>query len=488
MRTLLINSPWIQEEARYGVKAGSRWASIRPKRETLQYYPFPFFMAYARAACGQQGLEARLLDAVAEGMTTEVALKAVELYRPDICVIETATPSITIDLEFARLVKERLGPVVVMSGPHASALPEHVLGYEQCDVALITEYDYTLPELIKTLSNNGDLAAVKGIAYKSNGAVVRTPLRPLIEDLDELPYPERDEIPLEKYTDPTCKRYPNLCIISSRGCPYKCIFCLEPYVFYSKPNYRMRRAAAVVDEIEFVMKRYQVEEIYFDDSSFSLGNNRAREISEEILKRNLKVYWSCMADARTDYETLALMKRSGCHGLKFGVESGDERLLKAINKPLDLNEVKRFAKDCKRLGIFTHGTFMFGLPGETPETMKTTLDFAFSLKLTTAQFSVATPFPGTEFYKIAKQQGWLKDEKWEDFEGGGKSPLHYPSCTQADITAALRISKRRKMIRVASNPKVFYEYLKKIYAMHGVTGLMQNLWDKGTFVVGLGRR
>ncbi|MBN2054761.1 radical SAM protein [bacterium] len=487
MRTLMINSPWIQDEERYGVKAGSRWASIRPRRETLQYYPFPFFMAYAAASCKRAGLDVRLLDAVAEGMTTNIALHAIERFDPDICVIETATPSINVDLRFAAMVKERFGTINIMSGPHASAMPDHVLD-GACDVALIAEYDLTLPDLIRTLERHGDLSEVQGIAYKADGQVVRTPPRPLIKDLDSLPYPERDDIPLDKYTDPFCKKFPNVCIISSRGCPYECIFCLEPYVFYGKPNYRWRRTGAVVDEIEFVMDRYGAAEIYFDDSSFSLGNKRAREISEEILRRELSIYWSCMGDARTDYETLALMKRAGCHGLKFGVESADERILANIKKPLDLANVRRFVSDCHALGIYTHGTFMFGLPGETRDSIRKTLEFAFDLKLTTAQFSVATPFPGTEFYSLAKENGWLTATEWESFEGGGTPAVEYPECTHGDIIAAVRESKKRKMMRVATNPRVLAEYLEKIYRMEGVGGVLRNLWDKGGFVLGFGAR
>lgn len=488
MKTMLVNSPWVQEKERYGVKAGSRWASIRPRKETLQYYPFPFAMAYTTAVCKREGLEVRLLDAVAEGMTRDVTLAAISRYMPEICVIETATPSIAYDMEFAQIVKERFNCIIVLTGPHANSMPDEVMSYPCCDVILLGEYDLTLPELIKAIANKYSLAEIKGIIYRENGAVHRNPYRPLIEDLDSLPYPERDEIPIEKYTDPTCKKYPNLCIISSRGCPYECIFCLEPRVFYGKRNYRRRRPDAVVDEIQYVIDKYKVEEIYFDDASFSIGNKRAREISEEILKRNLKVYWSCMADAQTDYQTLALMKQAGCHGLKFGVESGNPEILERIKKPLNLDTVRRFVTYCHQLGIYTHGTFMFGLPGETRETLRKTMEFAFSLKLTTAQFSVATPFPGTEFFEMAKSNGWLIARGWHEFEGGCTPTIEYPQCTKEDIIAAIQESKKRKLVRVVTNPQVFAQYVIKIYEMEGVLGVFKNFWDKGTFLLKRQRR
>jgi radical SAM superfamily enzyme YgiQ (UPF0313 family) len=471
------------EECRYGVKAGARWASIRRRRETLQYYPFPFFMAYATALLKAEGFDARLKDAVAEEMNTEQALRFVEEYAPDLCVIETATPSIAMDLAFAEQVKARTGAVTVMSGPHASALPEEVLREQPaCDIALIGEYDYTLLELAR-LGPGADLSQVKGIAYRDGDRIVRNEPRPLIEDLDSLPYPERDDIPIEKYTDPTCKRYPNVCIISSRGCPYSCIFCVEPSVYYGKPNFRARSPENVVDEIEFVMERYRAAEIYFDDSSFSIDLRRARRICEEILSRGLDIWWSCMADVRTDYETLELMYRAGCRGMKFGVESASPEILKNARKNLDLRQVKEFVRNCHRIGIYTHGTFMFGLPGETRETIRQTLELAFELKVTTAQFSVATPFPGTEFYRLAQEQGWLRTTDWAAFEGAESPVIEYPQCSAEDILAGIRESKRRKMIRVATNPPVLWQYMRKIYDMEGLSGLLRNLWEKGSFVI-----
>ena len=483
MNILLVNSPWVQEEGKYGVKAGARWASIRQRRQTLPYYPFPFFMAYATAALKQHGFSAQLKDAVAEGMTAGQTLLFIAEQKPDLCVIETATPSIDIDLKFAREVKDRTGAWIILSGPHAAALPEEVLAQEPaCDVALIGEYDETIVDLART-GPGGDLSQVKGIAYRSGGTIHRAPNRPLIADLDALPYPERDDIPLLKYTDPTCKRFPNVCIISSRGCPYSCIFCVEPSVYYGKPSFRARSPQNVVDEVEFVMKRYNAAEVYFDDSSFSLNTIRARQIAEEILDRKLAVYWSCMGDIRTDYDTLAVMKRSGCHGMKFGVESASPEILRRANKPLDLGLVREFVNNCRRLGIYTHGTFMFGLPGETRETIRQTMAFAFSLKLTSAQFSVATPFPGTEFYRQAKENGWLRITDWSAYEGGESPVIEYPDCSAADIIAGVRASKRRKMVRIVTNPPVLWQYVRKIYDMEGLGGVLRNLAEKGAFVL-----
>ncbi len=494
MKTLLINSPWIQEEERYGVKAGARWASIRRKKETLMYYPFPFFMAYAAAYLKSKGHEARLKDSVAEGQTAEEALQSVEEYGPAICVIETSTPSIYHDLKFAEKVKQNSGIFVALCGPHASALPEEVLQNSYVDAVLYGEYDYTLEELVrKHQETKGvpDLSSIQGLAWKDKADDDRTvvnPRRPLIKNLDTLPYPERDDVPLEKYTDPTCKRFPNVCIIGSRGCPNQCIFCLEPSVFYGpRPGLRLRKAELVVDEIEFIMQKYQVEEIYFDDASFSLNTDWSRRIAEEILKRKLDLYWSCMADSGIDLDTLQLMKKSGCRGVKFGVESADPEILKKAKKPLSLENVKKFVRDCKTAGIYTHGTFMFGLPGETRESIEQTIDFAFSLKLTTAQFSVATPFPGTQFYKMAKENGWLITDDWSKFEGAGSPVIEYPQCSKEDIIRGVSLSKKRKLLRVAYNPRIFVQYVKKIYDMEGVAGVLRNLWDKGSFIIRSGK-
>ncbi len=483
MKIMLVNSPWVNTDDCYGVKAGARWAHLRPRRKTLPYYPFPFAMAYATSVLKAAGFDTIMLDAVASGMTVEETLESIQKEAPEVLVLETSTPSIEADLKFAVAVDKQQSLSLVYSGPHATALPEEVLNSGPGIAVLRGEYDYTLLDLVKTLETSGDLSHVEGIHWRDGDTIRGNPNRPLIESLDDLPWPERQSLPMPKYTDPSCKKFPNVSLISSRGCPHSCIFCLESTVFFHTPSFRNRDPEKVVDEMESVIADYGAQEIYFDDSSFTTSRKHARAVSQAIINRGLKVAWSCMADARVDFETLKLMRDSGCIGLKFGVETADPVTMGKIKKNLDLNYVDEFGENCRKLGLHTHGTFMFGLPGETRESIRRTIEFAFNLKCTTSQFSVATPFPGTEFYEMAKKEGWLVTDDWSKFDGAESPVIAYPDCSTEDILAGLEKAKKRKIIRVITNPVILTQYMWKLYKMKGFGGLLEEIAGKAGYLL-----
>ncbi len=484
MKVLLVNSPWMNTRESYGVKAGARWAHLRNRRKTIPYYPFPFAMAYSTAVLKKNGFETQLIDAIASEYSIQETLQIIKTFRPDLVVIETSTPSIQHDLAFADLLNREYPVHQVFSGPHASALPVDVLTQAPSALAVLHgEYDETLLDLIQALDSGRDLMSVPGISVRLAQKIHRNPNRPLIQNIDLLPFPERDSLPMRRYTDPSCKKFPNASIITSRGCPNKCIFCLESTVFYHTPSLRLRNPESVVDEMDLVITRFNAQEIYFDDSSFTASPEHARAVSRAIIHRNLNISWSCMADARVDFETLKIMRDSGCIGLKFGVETADDGLMKAIHKQLDIKQVQRFVQDCKKLGLYTHGTFMFGLPGETRKSMEKTLAFAFSLKCTTSQFSVATPFPGTDFFELAKQNGWLVTDDWSRFDGAESPVIRYPDCSPDDIIACINQAKRKKIIHLATNPIVLGQYAWKLFKMKGFTGLVKELVSKLCFLL-----
>ncbi|MGB3975999.1 MAG: radical SAM protein [bacterium] len=483
MRVILVNSPWVCNERYTSVKAGARWPHVRSRKKTLPYYPYPFAMAYATANLVRAGHDAVLLDAVALEMTTEKALKTIIDDEPDLVVLETSTPSIYVDLEFTEHLSEKLDVPIVFSGPHATALPDEVLSKSNALAVLRGEYDETIVDLVSTLESHRDLSGVSGLSWRSNGTIKNNPDRPLIQNLDDLPYPERDSLLMEKYTDPACKKFPNVSILTSRGCPHSCVFCLESTVFFHSPSFRRRRPECVVDEMLYVKEKFNAQEIYFDDSSFTASRDHARAVAEEILKRNLKIPWSAMADARVDDDTLKLLRRANCIGLKFGVETADRERMEAIHKNLDLDHVKRFVSTCKKLGIATHGTFMFGLPGETRESLRKTLEYAEQLRCTTSQFSVATPFPGTPFYDQAVREGWLITDDWSRWDGAGSSVLAYPDCSQEDILEALEKARKMKIRLLLKNPPVLMQYLWKLYKIKGFKGLMTDLTAKTRYMI-----
>ena len=483
MKIILLNLPWIENEDRYGVKSGARWASVRYRDRTLPYFPFPFSLAYTTSLLKTSGYDALLLDAIAEGKSRKWVYDFIKEQKPDLIILDTSTPSIYSDLEFSGIVKRMLNIPIALCGPHASALPNECIKQDGANFVLIGEMEHTALELVKAIEvKNRDYHLIDGLAYWDKRGIKVNKRRELISDLDSLPYPERESLRIERYTDPTCKRYPNISIISSRGCPHHCIYCLEPSVFYGKANYRVRKPSMVVDEIEYLIKQFHVREIYFDDSSFTTSIKHARDISQEIIDRGISVYWSCMADARTDKDTLLLMKKSGCHGVKFGVESADEEILKSIKKPLDLEQVKGFISLCNEIGLYTHATYMFGLPGETRQSIRKTIDFAFSLGTTTAQFSLATPYPRTEFYDYLKKNGFLLTSDYRNFEGGNSSVISYPNLDAKEIESAVLETRRRKMIALIKNPLLLVKYLNKLSKIEG-WNIVSDIIQKGKFLL-----
>lgn len=483
MRIILVNSPWICDADRYSVKAGARWPHIRDRKKTIPYYPFPFAMAYAASALKHAGHAMRMLDAVALEMTTDAALEEIVQWAPDLVILETSTPSIDMDLAFARMLDARCDAAIAYCGPHATALPREVLGQGPGLAVLRGEYDDTVLDLAQALSSGDSLETVAGIAWRDGSEVRINPDRDLIRDLDDRPYPERETLPMPKYTDPACKKFPNVSILTSRGCPHQCVFCLESTVFFHSPSFRPRDPDRVVDEMEYVIRRFGAREVYFDDSSFTASRDHARAVADAILRRGLNVPWSAMADARVDDDTLQLLHRAGCIGLKFGVETADPERMTAIRKNLDLDHVARFVNTCHKLGIATHGTFMFGLPGETRNSLNQTLEYAESLKCTTSQFSVATPFPGTPFYDQALREGWLTTTDWSRWDGAGSPVLAYPDCTAEDILDALDRARKMKIRRLITNPPVLVQYIWKLYRIKGFRGLAGELAGKTRYLL-----
>lgn len=480
MNIVLINSPWINNEKEYGVKSGARWAMIRKKDRTMPFFAFPFYLAYATSYLIKNGYNAFLRDSIALEETKEEALNFIKEKKADIVVIETSTPSIYHDIEFCNSVKEISEKIkVILCGPHVTALPEESLKNSKADYVMIGEYEQVLLNLTKAIENNEDASKIKGIAYRDNGKIKVNEREELI-DLNILPFPYRDKNIIHKYNEPSCKNYPNLPMMTSRGCPFKCIFCLESKVFYGQPKFRFRNMDNVMDEIEMLIKDYNVKEIFFDDTYFP--NSRAKELSEAILKRGIKVYWSCWIDRNADYSLLELMKKAGCTGVKFGVESFSPEITKNAQKKVEYEKLHELVRNCKKLGLFTHASYMFGLPGETQETIELTIKKAFELKTTTSQFSIATPLPGTDFYKIAKENGWLITDDWSKYEGAGTAVISYPELSAKQIEEGIKRVRKKKILSLIKNPPALMAFLWKLFKMKGFKGLLEEIIKKSGFL------
>lgn len=442
MKILVVNEPFVAYFCRT-----QRWAA-RTRGRVLRA---PDWLAYATAVLEREGHQVILLDMVAAGQEKEDLCRVVKREQPDFVVLDSTTPSIYSDIECSRIVKDASGARVIMVGPHVSALPQEtlILAKGSIDVVCIGEYDYTLRDIVKSYPS---LTDIKGIAYYDNGKTLETEPRPLIENLDELPFPAWHHLDLMKYFDGG-KLYPYIDIISGRGCPNRCIFCLWPQVMHGT-RYRLRSAGNVVDEIErdisICPAVLRGGEFFFEDDTFTADPARAMQICEEILRRKLKITFSVNARADSvDEKLFMLMKRAGCRELLVGFESGSQEVLDKARKHMSLQQSRLLVECAKKTGLEVHGCFVIGLPGETEDTARKTIEFALGLGLTTAQFSGAVPFPGTDFFDLCKTEGWLQTEVWSKWLDAGEQAgiVRYPALTQERINSYVDMGLKKFYFR-----------------------------------------
>jgi radical SAM superfamily enzyme YgiQ (UPF0313 family) len=306
------------------------------------------------------------------------------------------------------------------------------------------EFDLTVVEVAQGRPWEG----IQGLSYRANGRIMHNPDRPYLEDLDQLPFVtdiyQRD-LKIEHYQIPYL-RYPYVSFYTGRGCPSHCVYCLWPQTFTGR-RYRVRSVANVTAEVRRALELFpQAAEIFFDDDTFTAHGERARELSQALAP--LKCTWSATARVTTSYETLKAMKEGGLRLLVVGFETGDERVLRNIKKGATLDLGRRFVRWCRELGIQVHGTFMVGLPGETKESLEASIRFACELDPDTIQVSLATPYPGTEFYDFCREQGYMQDDALVHGQTGYQQcVVDYPGLAAAEIFKAVPRFYRRFYFR-----------------------------------------
>jgi len=271
-------------------------------------------------------------------------------------------------------------------------------------------------ELVNSLESESKLSHVKGITYRSGGKIVSNPGRPLIENIDDIPFPAWHLLKMDSYFRLTARILTGkngFSMITSRGCPGRCKFC-DTHIVWTR-KYRARSPTNVVDEIEQLHDRYNIGFMVFVDDTFIVNKKRAIEICNQIIERGIDIKWECAGRVNlVNKEILAKMKEAGCNTIYYGIESGSQEVLDYINKGITLEQAKNAIKITKKAGIGTSAFFMIGFPSETEEDVKKTIEFNKRLPLDEHDtFSILTPFPGTELYKIMKDEGLLLNEEWD---------------------------------------------------------------------------
>jgi len=442
MRIILLNLPW-HENNRWGVRAGSRWpfTSSTEEGSYIKYIPFPFFLAYATSLLKTKHKNVKLIDAIASGMDEETLLGEIGTYNPGLVVIETSTPSFDNDMRLAGEIGRKIsGAQIVLCGPHATTFAKDILNkYDFIDYILMGEYEYTLLDLVNKLEESGDLKTVLGLAFKNNQAAVINRQRPTMKNLDDLPWPEREDPVIYKYNDGFAGLpLPNVQMSSSRGCPFHCIFCLWPQVLYGEHKYRKRNPVKVAEEMAWLINKFNFKAVYFDDDVFNIDKTHVINICKEIIKRNIKIPWAVMARVDLmDKKLLSLMADAGLYAVKYGIESVNNKVLRLCKKYLNLVKAEKMIKYTKQLGIKVHLTFCLGLPGETGESIQNTVNFISETKPDSLQFSFATPFPGTKYFEFIKKKGWLLSDHWPDYDGNQSCIIRTEEMGKDDLEKAL---------------------------------------------------
>jgi len=365
----------------------------------------PLSLSYLAGVLAQEGIEGKILDFLVTQYHPKKLRRELEEYRPQLVGATCVTLNYPIARRMLKVCKD-FDPNIftVIGGPHVTfAAKETLLSSPWIDAIVIGEGERTLVELARTVAEDQDIRDVAGIAFADGGRVTRTSARPLIENLDQMPLPARELLPMARY-----RALGTPCtVITSRGCPYNCIFCSGHRMF--GPRVRFRSPGLVVDEIERLQRHFGLSKINIVDDTFTLNHNHTRAVCEELLRRNLKMKWSVFARVDRISEDIAqLMNRAGCEWVLFGVESADEVILKTIRKGTTPDDVRRGVKIAAEAGLNVFNSFILGLPGESWETAHKSLAFGDELYQKYGAkygFHMLSPLPGTEIYDRAKDYG-----------------------------------------------------------------------------------
>ena len=421
MRTLCLHPPSYEG---FDGGAGSRYQA----RREIRSFWYPTWLAQVAAIVPGS----KLVDAPAAGLGLDDVLPLACQY--DLAVLHTSSPSFAGDVVVAEALK-RANPALKLSfvGAKVAVEPESsLLASDAIDFVAREEFDFTIAEI----AEGRRLEDVRGVTFRGpDGQVEHTPDRPILEDMDQLPYVTdvyRRDLNVNDYFIGYLK-HPYVSLYTGRGCRSRCTFCLWPQTVGGH-RYRTRSAEHVLGEMARITELFpSVREVFFDDDTFTDDRRRAEQIARGMGRLGLT--WSCNAKANVPYDTLTVLRENGLRLLLVGYESGNQQILINIKKGVRVERARQFTRDCRDLGITIHGTFIVGLPGETAETIQETIRFAKEINPHSLQVSIAAPYPGTALYQQAKESGWLPDGNAAliDEHGVQAAALSYPNLNRTEI-------------------------------------------------------
>ena len=447
MKITALNPPFIPQYSR-----GQRSPAVT--RSGTLYYPI--WLSYAVGALEQAGHTVQFIDSPAMNLDFPETLKKIREFSSDIVVIETSTPSIISDARTADILVD-LDAVVLLIGTHPSALPEEtVLLGSRFHGAILGEYEKPLLAVVSALEDNLPLKGIPGTAIRLSGSggtgVEVTPPDGYMEDLDSLPFVSSvysEHLPVERYNNPNAL-HPQVMIMGGRGCPNHCSFCVFPQTLTGR-HYRSRSVENVVSEMKWVEDNMpKVQAVFFEDDTIAADMKRLRLLSAEIVRAGVTISWTCNMRASADLETLRLCRAAGLRSVCVGFESGCDEILASMRKGLKVSKMTEFMDNARKAGVLVHGCFLFGIPGETRETARRTLDFALKLNPDTAQFYPLMVYPGTDAYSDVQKAGLLVTSSWRDWlkeDGTHACVVKTPDMEPEDIVEFCDHARRRFYLR-----------------------------------------
>lgn len=437
MKILLVNPPFNH--------------IIYPNLRKQLAYEMPLGLLYVASFVRNEDIS--ILDANALVYQIDEVAKKIICRNPDLVGFTATTLTMPIVCKIIKGIREVDNKIkIVVGGVHASFTAQQTLNDNPgIDFVVIGEGEETFNEFIGTIKKNGALNKVRGLAFRDKGSIIINEPRPLLADLDTIPFPARELLPNNIY-NPTpffnlgFKGEQYATVITSRGCPSRCTFCSARNFW---KTFRMRSAENIIEELAYLIKG-GVRHICFLDSTLTADQKRLFKICDHIIKEGWDIKWHCYSRVNSvNDETLKKMKKAGCFCILYGLESGNQEILNGVKKDTTLEMARQAVYLTKKNNIITDCSFIFGLPGETKESMEETLRFAMQLNPHLAKFYYATPFPGTEMFNEAINNGWLKKEvKWDDFNYVKDYLMILPKIDMYEVDKKVKQAYRRFYIRI----------------------------------------
>lgn len=452
---LLINPP---------ITRAQREGPVGPVIRNLYFNSPPLGIAHIAGVLEREGHRVGIIDAAVEDLDLTGTIERVRAFAPDVVGLTSTTTFYCNARELAAQLRATLpGIVTILGGPHATSQPEKCLRDQGIDYVCIGEGEFTAVDFLRALGGAMKMEDVQGLAFLRDGVFVKNQPRPYIEDLDVLPFPARHLLPLDRYVPmPNDGPYlPKAAMISSRGCPFPCIFC-DHGVF--DPSYRSYNAVRIVDEMQDLVARYGTRDIAFVDSLFMMSSKRVTEICDEIVRRGLKVHWTCTIRANiATREVLQRMKTAGCWRVRVGIESGNDKVLKFIRKQVTCADVRRVVRDAHDLGLHPKGFFIVGHLTETEATIRDSIEFAKSLPLTDITVQINTPMPNAPQWEIMAEYGDMISSDFELFSFW--EPVYVPKGLTRERLNELHAAFYREFY---FRPVVMWRHLRMLRSLNDV--------------------